>query len=177
LKSKQQREKSKRGSFLRIYLFPGVVLMTYAVLFMVAPHKTAMALKGSGGIFTRMAFPLCLVFIVMVLMDLFLQPGKITEFLGKKAGVKGLLLSATAGIISIGPIYAWYPLLKGLREKGAADFLLAVFLSNRAVKPFLIPIMISYFGWLYVLVLTFFTILGSIAVGYCVGNLVEWHLF
>jgi len=40
--------------------------------------------------------------------------------------------------------------LKELRKKGAADSLIAVFLGNRAVKPFLLPIMISYFGWVYV---------------------------
>jgi hypothetical protein len=49
----------------------------------------------------------------------------------------------------MGPIYAWYPLLKELREKGAANSLIAIFLGNRAVKPFLLPIMISYFGWVY----------------------------
>jgi len=33
--------------------------------------------------------------------------------------------------------------------------------------------MISYFGWIYVLVLTLFTVLGSIVVGYLVGALVK----
>jgi hypothetical protein len=33
--------------------------------------------------------------------------------------------------------------------------------------------MISYFGWIYVVVLTVFTILGSIVVGYLVGALVK----
>jgi uncharacterized membrane protein YraQ (UPF0718 family) len=64
-------------------------------------------------------------------------------------------------------------LLKDLREKGAANSFLAIFLGNRAVKPFLLPIMISYFGWIYVLVLTLFTVLGSIIVGYLVGVLVK----
>jgi hypothetical protein len=51
--------------------------------------------------------------------------------------------------------------------------LIAVFLGNRAVKPFLLPIMISYFGWVYVLLLTFFTITGSVAAGYLVGILLK----
>jgi hypothetical protein len=33
--------------------------------------------------------------------------------------------------------------------------------------------MISYFGWIYVLILTVFTIFGSLVVGYCVGILVK----
>jgi uncharacterized membrane protein YraQ (UPF0718 family) len=73
----------------------------------------------------------------------------------------------------MGPIYAWYPLLKELQKKGVANSLIAVFLSNRAVKPFLLPIMISYFGWLYVALLTLFTVSGSLAVGYLVNTLAK----
>ena len=78
-----------------------------------------------------------------------------------------------SGIISMGPIYAWYPLLKEMRKKGATNSLIAVFLGNRAVKPFLLPIMISYFGWVYVALLTLFTISGSLAVGYLVNTLAK----
>ena len=34
-------------------------------------------------------------------------------------------------------------------------------------------IMISYFGWVYVLLLTFFTIAGSVTVGFLVGILLK----
>jgi uncharacterized membrane protein YraQ (UPF0718 family) len=78
-----------------------------------------------------------------------------------------------AGILSAGPVYAWFPLLKGLREKGADASLIAIFLGNRAVKPFLLPVMISYFGWKYVLVLTVLTSVGAVAVGCTVGIFVQ----
>jgi uncharacterized membrane protein YraQ (UPF0718 family) len=137
------------------------------------PDKTSTALRSSGKVFLNIIMPLCLVFVLMMVLNLFLKPAYITKFLGKKAGIKGILLSATAGIISAGPIYAWYPMLKALREKGTDNPFIAIFLYNRAVKPFLLPIMISYFGWIYVLILTVFTIFGSIGVGYCVGLLVK----
>ena len=73
----------------------------------------------------------------------------------------------------MGPIYAWYPLLKDLRKKGAANTFFAIFLGNRAVKPFLLPIMISYFGWIYVVILTFLTITGSVAAGFFVSILLK----
>jgi uncharacterized membrane protein YraQ (UPF0718 family) len=60
-----------------------------------------------------------------------------------------------------------------LRKKGAKNSVIAVFLCNRAVKPFLLPIMISYFGWVYVTLLTLFTILGSLAAGYLISSLVK----
>jgi hypothetical protein len=65
-----------------------------------------------------MLLPLSLVFILMLVTNLFLKPAQIVKFLGRGAGIKAGILSATAGIISVGPIYAWYPLLKDLRERG-----------------------------------------------------------
>ncbi|MFC1846098.1 hypothetical protein ACFLYM_01620 [Chloroflexota bacterium] len=102
----------------------------------------------------------------MILLNLFLKPAQIARFLGRGAGIKGILLSAAAGIVSTGPIYVWYPLLADLREKGAGNSPIAIFLYNRAVKPFLLPVMITFFGWVYVVILTILTVLGSIAVGY-----------
>jgi len=69
----------------------------------------------------------------------------------------------------MGPVYAWYPLLKELREKGAAHSLTAIFINSRAIKPFLLPVMISYFGLGYAIVLTLITMTGTIVAGYITG--------
>jgi uncharacterized membrane protein YraQ (UPF0718 family) len=143
-------------------------LVIYLLLFAIAPQKTGFALHVSVAIFFKILVPLCLAFLLMFVVNLFLRPTQIVELLGARSGIRGLLVSAASGIISVGPIYAWYPLLKELREQGASDALLAVFLNNRAVKPFLLPVMISYFGWVYVLLLTTFTVLGAFACGYTV---------
>jgi uncharacterized membrane protein YraQ (UPF0718 family) len=149
------------------------MLVVYGILFAVMPDKASMALRSSGHVFLNISVPLFVVFILMLVLNLFLKRAQTAKFIGKGVGIKGIILTATAGIISIGPIYAWYPLLKELREKGVGNTLIAIFLGSRAVKPFLLPIMIAYFGWTYVLILTVFTILGSLGVGYCVGALVK----
>ena len=158
---------------VRLLVFPASVLLIYGILFVMMPDRALLAIRSSGKLFLIILMPLSLVFILMVILNLFLKPAHITQFLGKGTGIKGIILSAAAGIISMGPIYAWYPMLKALREKGVDNSLIAVFLGNRAVKPFLLPIMISYFGWTYVLILVVFTIFGSIGVGYCVEVLVK----
>jgi uncharacterized membrane protein YraQ (UPF0718 family) len=56
-------------------------------------------------------------------------------------------------------------LLKNLREKGAGTGPIAIFLYSRAVKPFLLPVMIAYFSWVYVVILTVLTVFASIAIG------------
>jgi uncharacterized membrane protein YraQ (UPF0718 family) len=157
----------------RMLLFPAFILAIYGALFTVTPDKAVEALGSSGKIFLHIAVPVTLVFCLIVVINLFLKPPHVARFLGRESGIRGMVFSAVAGIISMGPIYAWYPLLKDLREKGASNMLIAIFLGNRAVKPFLMPIMISYFGWVYVLILTFFTITGSVVAGYIVRVLVR----
>jgi len=157
----------------RLLFFPSFVLLIYGILSVTVPDKALVALRSSGDVFVNIIPPLAFVFAVMVGMNLFLKPAQIAAFLGRAGGIKGIALSAAAGIISMGPIYVWYPLLKELRERGAPNTLIAVFLYNRAVKPFLLPVMIAYFGLAYVVILTLMTILGSIVVGYSVGILVN----
>lgn len=162
-----------RGPNLYLWIFPGAVLLVYLVLFFIEPEKAESALKYTGIILSNMLIPLIMVFTLMLILNLFLKPAQITKFLGKDSGVKGVVFSVAAGIISTGPIYAWYPLLKELKEKGAGNHIIAIFLYNRSVKPFLLPVMISYFGLIYVSVLILMTILGSITLGYTLNAMVK----
>jgi len=168
---KHDPTRKKQGR--RMLFFPAFMLAIYGVLFVVAPDKAIEALGRSGKIILNITVPIALVFCLMVALNLYLKPAHIAKYLGKRAGIRGILLSAAAGILSMGPIYAWYPLLKDLKEKGAANLLIAIFLGHRAVKPFLLPIMISYFGWVYVLILTLFTTMGSVAAGFLVDILLR----
>jgi len=174
--SMEKLQESKRGvsqSPKYMLIFPLLVLVIYGILFLLIPEQAMVALKNSGKVFLNILLPLALVFVVMLALNLFVKPAQIVHLLGSGANIKGILLSVAAGIISMGPIYIWYPLLKDLREKGAGDMPIAVFLYNRAVKPFLLPAMIVYFGWLYVGILTVLTVLASVVNGYFVAMLAK----
>ncbi len=157
--SRGKNSSPKSGLFqgLRIWIFPGCIVLIYAAVFPSAPGKIAGALRASLHISGQMAVPLAIAFGIIVLLNLLINPAMISRFLGRKAGIKGLVLSTGAGILSMGPIYAWYPFVKTLREKGVSNFHTANFLSNRAVKPAMVPVMVAYFGWRFTLV---FMILG-----------------
>ena len=47
----------------------------------------------------------------------------------------------------MGPVYAWYPLLKTMKEKGTVNFHLANFIGSRSIKPVLLPVLVGYLGW------------------------------
>jgi uncharacterized membrane protein YraQ (UPF0718 family) len=156
-----------------VWIFPVLVLTVYIILFIITPDNALIALKRSGKTFINIIFPLCFVFIFMTVLNLFIKPKHIVKLIGKGTTMRGVLLTTVAGIISMGPIFIWYGFLKELRENGVENSLLAIFLGNRAIKPFLLPVMIAYFGWIYTLILTVFTILGALVVGYSVGAVVK----
>jgi len=153
--------------------FLALVLLTYLVLFLIMPDRATLALKSSTSVFRSIALPLTLAFVIMMALNIFVKPPQIVKFLGRSAGGKGTAISMIAGIISAGPIYAWYPMLKDLKEKGASNSPIAIFLYNRAVKLFLLPMMIAYFLWEYVLILTVLMVLGSVTHGYLMNIIVK----
>ena len=152
----------QKRSHLRSWIFPVCVTGIYLVLLFVTPDRAWDGLQAAGRVLMQVAVPLLLAFGMMVLLNLFISPVHVSNFLGNGAGVRGVLFSAVAGIISMGPIFAWYPFLESLRKKGASDFHLANFLSHRAVKPALWPIMMIYFGWRFSLIFIAVCILSAL---------------
>ena len=113
------------------------------------------------------------VFALIFLTNLFLNPKKISRFIGVNSGIKGWLTAIVGGILSLGPIYMWYPLLSDLKEKGAKDAFIACFLYNRAVKIPLMPMMIYYFGLPFTIILSVYMILFSVINGFIVEKLIK----
>jgi uncharacterized membrane protein YraQ (UPF0718 family) len=77
---------------------------------------------------------------------------------------KGWALAVLSGVLSVGPIYAWYPLLGELNKKGMRSAFAATFLYSRALKLPLLPLMVHYFGAAYtIFVSTCFIIFGVLS--------------
>jgi len=167
------KESKDKKAPARMFIFPVCVLVIYGMLFTIDPNKSLMALKASGNILLAIVLPLAFVFVIMLVLNLFVKPAQIVRLFGKGVRIKGIVLSVVAGIISMGPIYAWYPLLKNLKEKGTGNCPIAIFLYSRAVKPFFLPVMIAYFGWAYVGILTVLTVFAAIAIGYFISVLMK----
>jgi uncharacterized membrane protein YraQ (UPF0718 family) len=144
------------------------------VLWACDPVKGMSALKSSIAMLKTVIGPLLLVFAIMTLMNKFVSSEKVAGLVGRGAGYKGPLLSLVGGIISMGPIMAWFPLLKRTKQKGGSQANLAIFLGARAVKPILLPVMVSYFGWIFSLLIVAMTLLGSLLTGWCVGVIADY---
>jgi len=147
---------------IRLVAFPSAVVFIYGLLWLFSPTHGLEALKASYHVCRQIAPALFIALAAMAALNTFVRPAHVKRLLGGTKKTRGVILSTAAGVLSMGPIYAWYPLLKELEAKGASDFHIANFLCCRAVKPALLPFVVAYFGWLFTIVLTVFMVASSL---------------
>ncbi len=147
------------------WIFLALMVCIYLFLLVVKPELTRAAFNKSISIIIEILPIILVVLVVNYLIALYLKPKKVLRYLGKQAGIKGWLISIISGILSMGPIYAWYPTLKELREKGMKDGFIASFIYSRSIKLPLLPVMIYYFGLPLVVLLNLMIVIFSIING------------
>ena len=156
----------------KLWIFPLVVFCFYFLLLVIHFSLFRKSLFVLFDLIWRITPVFILVYIFMFLIDLFVDMRRIVKIFGQKAGLTAWFIAVAGGILSSGPIYAWYPMLKSLREKGMGNRFIVAFLYNRAVKVPLLPMMIYYFGINLTIILSFYMILFSIINGIVVEKLV-----
>lgn len=147
------------------WLFLLLVLAAYGVTGAIDAEMAGQSLDFFGRVMPQVLPVLLIVFLLLLAADLLFKPKWIKRNLGREAGIKGWFIAAVGGVLATGPLYAWYALLRDLREKGMRASLAAVFLYSRAVKLPLLPLMIHYFGTAYTLVLCLYLLAFSIVSG------------
>lgn len=150
-----------------------LVIFVYLVLFFINSEKTAAALE-KGGLILLKLIPIFLVVIILTAaINYFLKPQQIVKYFGKKSGIMGWFYALLSGIISHGPMYAWYPMLQDMKSQGLRDGLITTFFYARAIKLPLLPLMIDYFGLIFTAVLSVYILVGA----YVQGRLIEYLLW
>ena len=160
------KKKEKAFSF-RGKNFFYVILVLYGVMFFINSQSVQLALLKSSSILIKILPIFAGVIFFTALLNYFLKPKQIAAHLGHESGLKGWFWALAAGVISHGPMYAWYPLFEDLRKHGMKDELIVVFFASRAIKIPLLPMMIDYFGLAFTISLSFYMLLGAILQGMC----------
>ncbi|HHD92120.1 MAG TPA: hypothetical protein ENL06_00665 [Candidatus Portnoybacteria bacterium] len=164
----EKQIRKKKSNFGAWTFFIATVLI-YIFLALVKFNSFIKSSNFAIKVFVKIIPIFILVWILMAFVDRYFS----ADFVAKhfpKGSIRGWLFAIITGILSGGAIYLWYPLLLKLREKGVGNGIIACFLYNRAIKIYLLPVAIYYFGLKYVLILTVVMILASIAEGFTV----EW---
>ncbi len=154
--------KTKRGGWW--FLLGAIVL--HAVLSLFDRELVSASLQHFVGLLKTIAPILLLVMVFMWILDVLVAPATIKKYMGHESGWKGWAISIVAGILSHGPVYAWYPLLQSLQQQGTRPALIATFLYARSIKLPWLPMLAYYFGSLYMILFTIFLTLFAPLVGW-----------
>jgi len=153
--------------------FLGIMSVIYLGLLLFLPDLFKQSFRFFFKLLIKLIPVLFGVYLIMFFINWLLKPQKIIRYLGYKAGFKGILIAITGGIISTGPIYVWFSLLADLRNMGMTNFLITIFLYNRAIKIPLLTLIIYYFGLQFTITLTVLLIIFSILDGWLVDKLLQ----
>ena len=151
----------------------GFVVLLYGAAYLWDTSRAIKSLEGFAHVLGTLVPILIVVTVLTALINLFLDPKSLARHLGGESGLKGWVIALSAGVVSHGPMYAWYPMIQGLREKGARDGLIVAFFYARAVKVALLPMMVAYFGLTFTVVLTLLTLLAAWGQGVVMNRLMR----
>ncbi len=155
---------NEKGGFRGIY-FLSFIIFLYLLIYVFFPEKVQQSLMASLNLLIKLLPLIVVVIFIMGIVDYVMKPKAVMRHMGEGSGKKAWLLAISTGIIIHGPGYAWYPLLKDLKEHGMRDGLVAAFLYSRAIKLPLLPMMVYYFGLKFTIILVVYMLLASILEG------------
>ncbi|MCU7800575.1 MAG: permease [gamma proteobacterium symbiont of Lucinoma myriamae] len=171
---KKNDNTQKKKKFNGRYLLP-LVCFGYALLYSYCPDKTLEALSKS---LSTMLHLLPVFLVVIMLMGIFtalLSAERIAKLLGNESGLKGWGIAVFGGILSHGSSYIWYQMLANLREHKVKDALIVTFLYTRAIKLPWLPLMVSYFGYAFTILLMFYIIIGALFQGLIIEKINQYR--
>ena len=139
-------------------ILAGVVAVA-AVLLIAFSGQRGPSLAAFWQFFIEMLFVMPAVLVIMGLFAVWVPKEAITRYMGRGSGARGMVLALIFGTLPTGPLYAAFPLTKGLLDKGALPANVFVFMAAWACIK--IPqelIELQFLGWRFTLARFVFTV-------------------
>ncbi|BEP27970.1 cation-translocating P-type ATPase [Helicovermis profundi] len=155
--------KNKKSSKIK-WIMLSLVSILYITLFFFNKSKTIEAFNYSINLFLSIIPVLFIVLIIMFLFNL-INEEKFKKMVENSSRHTQYIVMTILGTLSHGPIYAWYPLMKDLKNKGITDGSISSFLYSRGIKLTFLPALVIYFGLKYTIILTSYMFLFSYLLG------------
>lgn len=149
----------------RAWLALAGIVAVAAALLVAFPDRRVPTFAAFGQFATEMASVMPAVLVIMGLFAAWVPKEAITRHLGHGSGATGTALALLFGTLPTGPLYAAFPLTKGLLDKGASPANAFVFLAAWACIK--IPqelIELQFLGWRFTLARFVFTVVVVVAI-------------
>ena len=142
-----------------------IIVVVYLLTFLFSNKISNRILKAdySDFISTLLIFPA--IFVLLGLIDAWIDKKTMTKLVGENSGVKGVVLSYLLGVIGVGPLYVAFPVAIILIKKGISIKNVYVFLgswSTTKIPQLLIEA--SSMGVKYTLIRLIFNITGIVII-------------
>ncbi len=110
----------------RIFL---LLLAANVVIGLLAPQIGLRSLELDGQNLTEMLLVIPPIFVLLGLLDVWVDRAAMIKYLGKGSGLKGVLIAFLLGSCAAGPLYAAFPVAKVIIRKGGGLFQVFVFIG------------------------------------------------
>ena len=108
--------------------YPALILLTAELLLtLILPETGKSAFSLSGSYLLQMISFLPPIFILLGLLDVWVEREKMIALTGKGSGLKGTLIALLLGSAAAGPLYAAFPVAAIMAKKGTSRFNILVF--------------------------------------------------
>lgn len=138
---------------LKRYRAFGVILIINLILLLVKPSLGINSLEGTMNNLKELIAIMPPIFILMGLLDVWVQKETMVKFMGKGSGLKGVLIAFLLGSFAAGPMYVSFPFAAVLMKKGSEFFNVLIFIGAWSATK--IPISLfeaSVMGWKFMLI-------------------------
>ena len=120
---------SPRQPFLKRYGAFFLLLIAGTVAGLLLPDLGKAALNNTLGSFKEMLSVLPPIFILLGLLDVWVDRATMMKYTGKGSGIKGVLIAFLLGSAAAGPLYAAFPFAAVMLKKGSSIFNVLIFIG------------------------------------------------
>jgi len=155
------------------YRFLTVVLLIYVTTSIFDMDFVFSSLKKSALNLFEILPIILFVYILMYLINRYVNTKIIQKHMGQESGIKGWLYAILGSIIISGPAYLLFPLIGELKKSGMKNSLIAIFLNNKNVQLSFLPPMVYYFGLRFTVVISIYIIIFTVLSGIIIDKVLK----
>lgn len=158
---------SRAGSPARGWMVLAAMVALAAALLIAFPEQRGPSIVAFWEFLLEMVWVMPAVLVLMGLFAVWVPREAVNRYMGRGSGARGMFIALIFGTLPTGPLYAAFPLTKGLLEKGASPANVFVFLAAWACIK--IPqelIELQFLGWRFTLARFISTVIVIVAMSF-----------
>lgn len=162
---------NKAVTLIKRYKFFLLLLLINAVVLLLYPETGENALLISGANALEMLTIIPPIFILLGLLDVWVERETMIRFMGEGTGLRGGIIAFVLGSAAAGPLYAAFPIAAMFLKKGASWMNVLLFIGSWSTTK--IPLLLfetASLGFSFMALRFVFNIAGIIAIAVILGK-------